>query len=106
MLARQLAEASDYDGLVAAIRMRVEELQISRETINEVAGLPAGYSGKILGLKQRRRLGMISLGPILGALGIKLVVVEDEQALKLVRGRFKKRNENLVRCPRKAGPDA
>jgi hypothetical protein len=50
MLARQLAEASDYDGLVAAIRMRVEELQISRETINEVAGLPAGYSGKILGL--------------------------------------------------------
>jgi hypothetical protein len=32
MAARQLAEVSDYDGLIVALRSRADELQVARET--------------------------------------------------------------------------
>jgi hypothetical protein len=94
---RILATVNDYPGMLAALRARAEELRISRETIDQVAGLPSGYSGKILGIKQVRRLNLISLGPVLGALGIKLVMVEDAAALRDFGGRSNKRHENRVR---------
>ena len=94
---RILATVNDYPGMLAALRARAEELRISRETIDQVAGLPSGYSGKILGIKQVRRLNLISLGPVLGALGIKLVIVEDAAALREFGGRSNKRHENRVR---------
>jgi hypothetical protein len=94
---RILATVNDYPGMLAALRARAEELRISRETIDQVAGLPSGYSGKILGIKQVRRLNLISLGPVLGALGIKLVMVEDAAALREFGGRSNKRHENRVR---------
>ena len=97
MTGRQLAEATDYNGLVTAIRSRVAELQLAGETIDEVAGLPARYTAKLLRPMPVRRIGMLSLGPLLGALGLKLIVVEDEDALRRVAGRLKRRNPNLVR---------
>ena len=97
MAPRQLAEVTDYPGLLVALRSRADELQVARETIDEISGLPARYSGKILGLKQVRRIGMLSLGPLLGALGVKLIMVEDAAALKLVAGRLRKRAEGCVR---------
>jgi hypothetical protein len=82
MTMRQLAEATDYNGLIAAIRNRADELQVAGETIDEVAGLPARYSAKLLGPNQVRRIGAVSLGPLLGALALKLIIVEDEDALR------------------------
>jgi hypothetical protein len=98
MAPRQLAEATDYHELIAAFRNRAAELQVSGETIDEVAGLPCRYAAKLLGPNAVRRVGAISLGPLLGALGIKLVVVEDENALRQLGSRLKKRNSNLVRA--------
>jgi len=94
---RILSVFVDYPGMLAALRARAEELRLSRATIDQVAGLPSGYSGKILGIKQVRRLNLISLGPVLGALGIKLVMVEDAAALRDFGGRSNKRHENRVR---------
>lgn len=97
---RQLAEATDYNGLIAAIRNRADELQVAGETIDEVAGLPARYSAKLLGPNQVRRIGAVSLGPLLGALALKLIIVEDEDALRQYGSRLKRRNPNLVRSKR------
>ncbi len=94
---RILSVFVDYPGMLAALRARTEELRLSREAIDQVAGLPSGYSGKILGIGQVRRLNLISLGPVLGALGIKLVMVEDAAALRDFGGRLDKRKENMVR---------
>jgi hypothetical protein len=97
---RQLAEATDYDGLIGAFRNRAAELQVAGETIDEVAGLPARYSAKLLGPNQVRRIGAVSLGPLLGALALKLIIVEDEDALRQYGSRLKRRNPNLVRNKR------
>ena len=39
-------EVNSYIGLRDAIRRRVSTLDISRTTLDEITGLPLGYSGK------------------------------------------------------------
>jgi hypothetical protein len=73
----------DYRGLVETCRQRADELSLSRLELDRLAGLPEGYSGKLLGsgkgLKPKR-MWPASLEAILGTLGLKLIVVEDETA--------------------------
>jgi hypothetical protein len=76
-----------YKGLVEACRARAYqagELGISRLEIDRIAGLPAGYSGRLLGncdaAKEPRRMFPISLESVLGALGLKIILIEDEAA--------------------------
>lgn len=100
---------TDYDSLVAACRARADALNISRDTIDEIAGLPKGYTSKVLmakplgdksasgGRLSSRNLGRVSLGPILGALGMALQPVEDPEALARVASRMTVRNKAQVR---------
>jgi hypothetical protein len=46
-----LAEIVDYDTLILALRDRANALEISRETISDVAGLPDRYASKLLSRK-------------------------------------------------------
>src|SRR3981081_885694 len=74
---------SDYGALLEAFRERAKELEISREGIDEIAGWADGYAGKILGgerAKKRKIIGPLSLELMLGALGLKLILVEDPVA--------------------------
>jgi hypothetical protein len=91
------AEAKDYSQFHAACRARAEQLQVSRLTFDEVSGTAAGFWGKFLGPRQIRRVGFVSLGPVLAALGLKIVLVEDKEAFEKVKSRLVKRRENLVR---------
>jgi hypothetical protein len=97
-----LAEITDYDDLLAALRARADELEISRETIDHIAGFPDRYAGKILSLSHPRRIGLRSLGPILSALGMKLIAVADDSALERNRSRMVKRDKSQVRVHRLA----
>src|SRR5437588_3167038 len=95
---RVIASFDQYSGFVDALRVRKAELQISGYTIYSVAGLPMGYSQKILGPgKAVRRIGMKSLGDLLGALGVRLQMIEDAAALARIANRLEKRDEKLVR---------
>ena len=76
-----LAEITDYNSLLAALRARADQLECSRETIDYIAGLPANYAAKVLSLSHVRRIGMSSLGLFLDALGMKLVAVPDDAAV-------------------------
>ncbi|THD46585.1 MAG: hypothetical protein E8A46_26375 [Bradyrhizobium sp.] len=87
------AEITNYDDLIIVLRARADELQVSRETIDFISGLPSGYAGKLLSLRHVRRIGLQSLGPLLTALGIKLIAVDDEAALEQCRSRYMKRDE-------------
>jgi hypothetical protein len=64
---------------------------------NAVAGLPNKYLQKLIGAKPVRRIGMTSLGGVLGILGAELWLVEDPEAMKRFVSRVKKRDERLVR---------
>ncbi len=88
---------SDYDGLVSAIRARVDEMNISRNELDVQAGVPLGYSGKVLGPSQIKHLGYATMGPILGAIGCKLVLVEDPEQTAKILNRARPRDNSQVR---------
>src|SRR5436189_1385293 len=69
-----------YPAFIEAIRDRTAELEISRLETDRIAGLPTGYSGKILSRNPKKRLGMHSLGPLLETLGLIVMIVEDPAA--------------------------
>ena len=83
-----LTEVRDYQELIAALRARVVELGTAGETIDHVAGLPLRYTMKLLAPIPIKALGPTSMGPLLGALGLKLVVMEDAEVLEKIRRRL------------------
>jgi hypothetical protein len=78
-------------GLLDAIRARQDELNLSCETIDDLAGLPARYTAKLLSPTPVRGISHMSLTAILGALGIGLVVVEDPGGQQKVKDRWQPR---------------
>lgn len=85
---RQLGECSDYDGLHRILRDRADELNVSRTTLDEAAGLALGHSSKLLAPRPLKKLGVVSLGLMLQAMGLKLVVVEDVEALEQISAKL------------------
>jgi hypothetical protein len=77
--------------LVDAIRARRDELNISHETIDNIAGLQSGYTSKLLGPIQLKGFSHMSLGAVLGALAMGLMPVEDVEQRAKVEGRWQKR---------------
>ena len=71
-----LREIRTYTELHSTLRERADHLDMSRETIDHLAGFPAGYSGKILGRRQVRRLSAISLLTMSQSFGLTLVLAE------------------------------
>lgn len=78
---RQIATIIDYDGLHSAIRARADEIGITREQIDLAAEWPSGYASKILAPVPFKTLGRQSLGPMLAILGLKVILVEDPEAM-------------------------
>src|ERR1700733_2245391 len=67
MAQRPLADITDYPQLIAALRKRRDELDVSGEWLDEIAGFPDRYAQKLLRGGSRpeekvRRLSMQTLG--------------------------------------------
>jgi hypothetical protein len=92
---RIIGEFDAYPGLVAVLRARVAELDVSGECLDELAGTPKGYFQKLLGTRPVKRLGLRSLGDVFGALAVKAVLVEDEAAIARVSSRWTKRKVSV-----------
>jgi hypothetical protein len=89
--------------MLAALRLRVNELRINGERFDEYSGLPRGYLSKLIGARPVRRLGMTSFGPVLAGLGLRLLVIEDPEGTERLK-RLKPRNPSFVRTvPAAAG---
>jgi len=74
---RQLAVIRSYDDLHSAVRERSAEIGMTRADLDARAGLADGHAGKLLGKRQTKRLGNVTLGLVMGALRVALVMVED-----------------------------
>lgn len=77
---RQPAIVREYHELLQAIDTRRRELGMPMIELDERAGLPLGYVGKLLTDPTKRNaktLGRTSLGLVLKALGIEIVVVRS-----------------------------
>lgn len=88
---RRIATVTSYDELIAAFRARADELKVTRETLDSVTGLQTGYSGKLLAPVPMKSLGRVSLGPMLQAMGLAIVLVEDPEALRRFAGQHAER---------------
>ncbi len=75
---------NDYKALVETCRQRADELGLSRLEIDRLGGLPAGYAGKLLGAAgaggRNKKMWPVSLEAVLGVLGLKILLIEDEAA--------------------------
>ncbi len=84
---------ADYDQLIAAFRARVDTLQLSQALIDDLAGWASGYSGKLFGPSQTKRLGLGNLFILLETLGLGLALVENPAALRKMERRYERRSE-------------
>jgi hypothetical protein len=87
-MAEPLAIGSNYDDLVRAFRERAAALGMTDKIIEEIGGFTGGHVGKLLGAKRTKSLGGLSFGMMLGALGLKFAIIEDEEATARIRSRF------------------
>jgi hypothetical protein len=93
------AWAGSLEELRQLLRARADELNVSRLTIDEVAGTQSGYCGKLLAEPPTKGFGEMSLGAVLGALALKIARIEfvedPEQAARVIdRWEPRKRSPN------------
>lgn len=100
-----LASFTGYSELIEALKVRCSSLNMTREILDELAELPSGYSGKLLGGAQVKSLGSLSLPAILNATGTRLQLIEDEAATAALLPQIKgMRNGHHKIEPDKARP--
>jgi hypothetical protein len=76
----ELVAAHDYATLMGALRTRKEHLGLTNLEIERAGGLPDGYAGKLFAAgKHARCLGLRSIGGMLAALEVRLIVVPVER---------------------------
>jgi hypothetical protein len=84
----------DHDQLVALVRRRQDELKLSCLAIDAVAGLAEGHFSKLTsGVK---RFGPVSIFLVLEALGLRIRIEEDPEAVARLSPRWEPRNESYV----------
>jgi len=81
--------------LIAGLRESVHERGVAFQTVDAIAGLPDRYTSKVLGPTPVKNIGPISLEGILGATGKALVLVDDPEQMKRVKGRWTPRKRPL-----------
>lgn len=96
------ATFTTYDALVATMRARRIELGLSQLVVDELAGLPSGYVGKVEAsltnpsAKNARSIGRESLPLMLGALGLELAAIPAESTQKKSRANVKRYDDDAA----------
>jgi hypothetical protein len=83
-----LAIGQSYDDLIRFMRERATALGMTDKTIEEIGGFTGGHVGKLLGAARTKNLGPLTFGMMLGALGLKFAIVEDEEQTARIKARF------------------
>lgn len=97
-----VARLDDLALMRRIIRERADAHSISRRTLDELAGLPDGYSEKLLCEPPLKNIGPMSMIPLAGAVGLELFLVQTPKAMRQVQ-RAPKRIDHKVRQGAKHG---
>lgn len=81
-------EIRSYSDLVDVLRRRKQELDIAFATIETISGLQDGYVSKLMSPRPSKLFGELSLTLILETLCLRIIVVEDDEALARLRPRL------------------
>jgi hypothetical protein len=88
MTAEPLGIGCSYDDLIRFVRERAVAMGMTDVMIVEFGGFTPGHVGKLLGAKRTKNLGPLTLGMMLGALGLKFAIIEDAEATARIRSRY------------------
>jgi hypothetical protein len=91
--ARILRTFRNQAELIEALREVVRLRGTTFAAVDEIGGLPSGYSAKILGPKPVKHLGRMSLEAVLGALAVQGALLHDDEQLARIDYRLHKRND-------------
>jgi hypothetical protein len=86
----------DYDTLMAAITVRIDQLQISYECIDDLCGW-SNYIGRVVGPTQSKTIGNERLWKLMEVLAIQFVVADDPDALAKMAPLWEKREDGKRR---------
>jgi hypothetical protein len=79
------ADVTSYTELIVGIQQRIGELGIRQVDFDDLAGFPAGLSGKAFGPSQVKRLGPEKLFDAIRAAGLRLRLEADPEQLEKMR---------------------
>lgn len=85
----------DYEALHEGIIDRVEDLNVSRITLDEEGGFQPGYASKLLCNPPMKNLGPKTLGGMLKATGMALVLVVDDERFAATKAQMSKRKRTV-----------
>lgn len=94
-----IAVCRSVEDLQRALRIRADFLKIARDDLDEIAGLARGHAAKLLCDPPVKNLGPVSAFPMIGALGMAVVLIEDPSALARIKRHphYRVRTETNVR---------
>jgi hypothetical protein len=78
-----------YEQLLQLLRNRMAALDTSFERVEAVSGISDRYLSRVLGPHPSKGLGPVTFS-IFGALGLRVVLVEDPELLDRVRDRLRR----------------
>jgi hypothetical protein len=93
---------NDFAGLQRIMRERKDQLGISNNCLDELAGLSDGYANKLMARPPAKNLGTLTFDLLLQALGLKLIVVEDLETMQRYASQLVQRQEKQVRAASEA----
>jgi hypothetical protein len=91
---------ADCDDLIEQLRQRATELGLSNATLDELCNFGEGYAGKILAPTRMKQLTVCSMLKLTSALGVKGVLVIDEEQVRRMQGRWESRDGSKVHARR------
>jgi hypothetical protein len=96
-------EIRTSDDIRKILCQRKADLNLSDALLERYAGLTEGHVSKIFPLNPRKQIGLKTLPLLLGALGLRLVAIEDPEATKRILNRtdYEPRREEYIQ-PRKS----
>jgi hypothetical protein len=69
-----------YDELRRTVADWCRQISMSREELDAEAGLTSGHAGKLLSARASKKFGMVTLGRVMAAAGLVLIVAIDPDA--------------------------
>jgi hypothetical protein len=75
-----IAIVRSYDDLRRVVADWCEAIHMTRAELDMEAGLADGHAGKLLARRARKKLNIVSLGRIMAAAGLVLIVARDHEA--------------------------
>ena len=79
--------ASDATGIADALNTRRKQLGLTMSELNDLSGFAGGYVNKVFAAGYKKDLGRLSLPIFLEALGCKLAIIADDEAIPAITRR-------------------